>query len=621
MKKHLFLTSLVALIATAGMANAETDVTFGGNYTTTSGTTANVGTGEPGAYDFSYTGTNTDGTATAEIDSNTADGVDKANFAYKLADGSSADLSDDNEYAATDYTNTTVAGTTGYENVHVADDYGLNAQDSVVAGAYSYLNPQYDSADESSQQYIVFDNNATERTLTETYTTNGTYTSGSATITSDTVADDLMDLYSYQGANESTNLYQLYKKPDDSIGVKNMTLDGHPNVDLDTLTDLTLKAALQGMIDAYAEDSGTNLTTATTALGVLQTQEHDNFTAAQNAYNADNSAQQVLRDNYNTYTAAHDAYIAATDENSDYQQALNNRETDMDSFEAANALYGASIKTTLNDTIDTSVNSGTIKTALDTKQNVLTDAQQAAVDSGITADKVSAYDTAVGNMGTIHGLIESADATQTSTGVAYNGNLAVGTTVEDHLEALDTAIGDRRNLSGDYVSNADVATNLQSLNDGIEDEVQRATNAEGVLQTAINDETTRATNAENALQAAIDNINTASVAAVSALDDRVSANTQAISGLNNKVDSLEKNVSGGVAAATALSAVEVSNVKKGEMSVGGGYGYYNSQSAMALGAALGLTDNWSVNAGAGIASGDKTQVSFRAGTNYKFKLF
>lgn len=621
MKKHLFLTSLVALIATAGMANAETDVTFGGNYTTTSGTTANVGTGEPGAYNFSYKGTNADGTATAEIDSNTADGVDKTKFAYTLADGSSADLSDDTEYAATDYTNTTVVGTTGYENVRVADDYGLNAQDSVVAGAYSYLNPQYDSADESSQQYIVFDNNATERTLTETYTTDGTYTSGSATITSSTVADELMDLYSYQGADESTNLYQLYKKPDDSIGVKNMTLDGHPSVDLDTLTDLTLKAALQGMIDAYEADTGANLTSATTALGVLQTQEHDNFTAAQNAYNADNNAQQKLAENYSTYTAAHNAYIDATDENSDYQQALNNRATDMDSFEEANALYGASIKTTLNDTIDTSVNSGTIKTALDTKQNVLTDVQQAAVDSGITADKVSAYDTAVGNMGTIHGLIESADATQTSTGVAYNGNLAVGTTVEDHLEALDAAIGDRRNLSGDYVSNADVATNLQSLNDGIEAEVQRAQGAEGALQTAINDETTRAQNAEGALQAAIDDINTASVAAVNALDERVAANSNAIVGLDNKVDSLEKNVSGGVAAATALSAVEVSNVKKGEMSVGGGYGYYNSQSAMALGAALGLSDNWSVNAGAGIASGDKTQVSFRAGTNYKFKLF
>ena len=91
--------------------------------------------------------------------------------------------------------------------------------------------------------------------------------------------------------------------------------------------------------------------------------------------------------------------------------------------------------------------------------------------------------------------------------------------------------------------------------------------------------------------------------------------------VSHELDKLEKNISGGVAAATALSSVEVSNVEQGEMSVGGGYGYYNGESAGAFGAALGLTNDWSVNAGAGIATGDKTQVSFRAGTNYKFKLF
>jgi autotransporter adhesin len=67
-----------------------------------------------------------------------------------------------------------------------------------------------------------------------------------------------------------------------------------------------------------------------------------------------------------------------------------------------------------------------------------------------------------------------------------------------------------------------------------------------------------------------------------------------------------------------MSSVAVSNVAKGEVSVGGGYGYYNSQSAVALGAAMGLTDNWSVNAAAGLAD---SNVTFRAGTNYKFKLF
>lgn len=87
---------------------------------------------------------------------------------------------------------------------------------------------------------------------------------------------------------------------------------------------------------------------------------------------------------------------------------------------------------------------------------------------------------------------------------------------------------------------------------------------------------------------------------------------------DKKVSALKKELSAGIASATAMSSIEVSNVAKGEVSVGGGYGYYNSQSAVAFGAAMGLTDNWSVNAAAGLAD---SNVSFRAGTNYKFKLF
>ncbi len=87
---------------------------------------------------------------------------------------------------------------------------------------------------------------------------------------------------------------------------------------------------------------------------------------------------------------------------------------------------------------------------------------------------------------------------------------------------------------------------------------------------------------------------------------------------NERFDHLEKDMSAGIASAAALSAVEVTNVTRGEVSVGGGYGYHNSQSAVAFGAAMGLTDNWSVNAGAGISGSNTT---FRAGTNYKFKLF
>lgn len=85
-----------------------------------------------------------------------------------------------------------------------------------------------------------------------------------------------------------------------------------------------------------------------------------------------------------------------------------------------------------------------------------------------------------------------------------------------------------------------------------------------------------------------------------------------------RVNAMEKKLSSGIASASAMSAVAVSNVSKGEVSVGGGYGYYNSRSAIAFGAAVGVSDNWSVNAAVGLAD---SNVSCRAGTNYKFKLF
>lgn len=87
---------------------------------------------------------------------------------------------------------------------------------------------------------------------------------------------------------------------------------------------------------------------------------------------------------------------------------------------------------------------------------------------------------------------------------------------------------------------------------------------------------------------------------------------------DKKIDKLDKDLSAGIASSVALSSVAVSGVERGEVSVGAGYGNYNSQSAVAFGAAMGLTNNWSVNVGAGISDAD---VAFRAGTNYKFKLF
>jgi hypothetical protein len=198
---------------------------------------------------------------------------------------------------------------------------------------------------------------------------------------------------------------------------------------------------------------------------------------------------------------------------------------------------------------------------------------------------------------------------------AYNNSLA--NVIDTHAQGIaDTAEQNAKDYADSLADNYDAAGSAEAAeqnanaytNEKIDTEKTARESADQELQDAIEAEAGRATAAENALRNEFASANAETLARANAYTDK-------------KVDTLEKNVSGGVAAATALSAVSVSNVKRGEVSVGGGYGYYNDQSAVALGATMGLSDNWSVNAGAGVATGDKTQFAIRAGTNYKFKLF
>ena len=345
-------------------------------------------------------------------------------------------------------------------------------------------------------------------------------------------------------------------------------------------------------------------------------------------------------------------------------------------------------------------------------------------------------------MGTINGLIASADATTTSNNVTpYSGNLAVGTTVEGHLLALDASIGDMRGFAATdgtgntYATNTTsvaanlvaldgaAQTNAQAISDletvvghassgtnaatGLFANVETNANAIAVLNgdesvansvankiataladsgmmttgnvtAAIVSQGQNATYNANTVQAgtvgkaiadnasAIEDINNSDVmqsgitsekvalidtnaadiaaertramdAETTLRNDFASADTltlvdaknfaaqrdaltlgQANAYTDRRVEKLDKNLSAGVAGAVALSSVAVSNVHRGEVSVGAGYGYFNGQSAGAFGAAMGLSNRWSVNAGAGVSGYD---VSFRAGTNYKFKLF
>jgi hypothetical protein len=150
----------------------------------------------------------------------------------------------------------------------------------------------------------------------------------------------------------------------------------------------------------------------------------------------------------------------------------------------------------------------------------------------------------------------------------------------------------------------------------IEAEVSRATAVEAELDGEIA-QNTSAIEEEVANRIAGDEMTLASAKAYADAKNSLSLKS-AYDYTDKKVDALEEELSAGIASAAAMSSVAVSGVGNGEVSVGGGYGYYNSQSAVALGAAMGLTDNWSVNAAAGLSD---SNVTFRAGTNYKFKLF
>lgn len=197
-------------------------------------------------------------------------------------------------------------------------------------------------------------------------------------------------------------------------------------------------------------------------------------------------------------------------------------------------------------------------------------------------------------LGTIHGL-------NAKRGEDAKGNLATGTTVEDHLTALDDAIGNRANLSGQYVANADVASNLQSLNDGLEGEVSRATAAEAVLDGKITAETTRATAAEEAIRSDLRNTQVQYEAR--------------FSNIESKINKLEDKMEKGLAATAALAGLQpLSNAHQTQLSAAvGGYG---SNQALAVGAFHYINDRTLLNAGA--AYGGNSNVSYKVGITFGF---
>lgn len=215
---------------------------------------------------------------------------------------------------------------------------------------------------------------------------------------------------------------------------------------------------------------------------------------------------------------------------------------------------------------------------------------------------ISAIESIDTNMGKIHGLIGSDgsfNGTATSTnmdGTTYKGNLAVGTTVEDHLVALDNTIGIMSNLT-----TTEKTTVVGAIN---EVDAKIGTTTDGTYVAAAN---TVGQNL-NALDSALGDVR-------SDMASTQASNERRFAQIDRRIDKLEDKMEKGLAANNALaSLVPLDHTHTTQISAAmGGYG---SSQALAIGAFHYLNDRTLLNAGVGY--GGNSNMSYKVGVTFGF---
>ena len=592
MKKHVFLTSLVA-IGISCSAHAASDISFGGKYTQTDGTQANIADALAGV---PYEYTKSDGTTATVADHNTAPSM--TDFTYTDREGNPADLSTGVPAQSDFYADTT------------ADGVNVKTTQTIVSGAtasrdnYTYLN--------GAGEEVVLGTEAQH--MVETHTLSD-YAGGAEVTITDGAADTTFDGSLYSFELDNGNKFTLSADGTQLLDENGSVATPGAGTEMETKFNEAQAAytADKAAVDAAVADTGAKWTT-----------EQANFAAAETVFNDDSAKITELNGFFATVGTATEAYDAAQAKQQVAKDAYAANDT---LLQDAKDVYDAPILETItngaNDAIDSALaQGGAIRSELDQKVNQ-SDAE------AIFAEKQQWVDNTLG--------IESANSDAVAD--ALTGEIAGNeTTFSGAINVIDDAVSKNTsdiaaNKTAIETNATDIAANKIAIETNATNIATNTTNI-AANKTAIESEVARATAAEAQLDGKIA-LNTAAieeeVANRIAGDEMTLSAAKAYADAKNtmslksaydytdkKVDALEEELSAGIASAAAMSSVAVSNVAKGEVSVGGGYGYYNSQSAVALGAAMGLTDNWSVNAAAGLSD---SNVTFRAGTNYKFKLF
>ena len=596
MKKTCFLTSLFA-ISISCAAQAATDVTFAGNYTKEDGSTI-ASVSDPLA-DTTYSYEASDGSTVSDVAYGTD--PDMTKFTYTDKDGGTADFSNGIPEQS-DFTGTSVA----------AGD--VTTTQEIVAGAvmdrnnYSYVNGNGETValGETAQNMV------TEQTLSEyaggatITTTNGTANIGGEDVTS-------LDGGMYTAALSTGTQYKLSPDGSQLLNMDGAIQEPDPDSELETLF-----ANLKGAYDADKAIFDANITETADKWATEQT----NFDAANAVFETDSNTVQDLDNKYATVGTAAELLANAQ---ANQQTAAKQQVAEEALYNAAKDTYDAPILETIENGANSAINEslaegGAISDAIATETDRATAAEE-ALDDKIAAntdaiatetdrataaeealdDKIAANTDAIANETDRATVAEEAlDDKITANSNAISANSDAITAETDRATAIENALSDRITANSDaIVTEKDRATAAEEALDG-----KIATNTAAIAQ-EITDRIAGDELTLGAAKAYTDAQNELTLRAANEYTD-------------NRVNTLEKELSAGIASAAAMSSVAVSGVSKGEVSVGGGYGYYNSQSAVALGAAMGLTDNWSINAAAALSD---SNVSFRAGTNYKFKLF
>lgn len=224
------------------------------------------------------------------------------------------------------------------------------------------------------------------------------------------------------------------------------------------------------------------------------------------------------------------------------------------------------------------------------------------------------------SLGTIHGLADKL-------GGQHQGNLADGTTVEDHLTSLDSAIGNRDNYTNANGSNNYLATAGADISTAISEIASNIGTAEdlGTAQNGVSSSNTVNQNIA-AVNTAIGNTsklaNTHYVSGAANLTDAVAGLDNQIHNLDSRyyqlsgdINDLRDDFNAGMATMSAMTALVPNARATGNTQLSFGTGMYEGETAMALGGFHWINDNVLLNVGAALGSAD---TAYRMGITYSW---